>query len=93
MKNYYNPRQYVQRQGIHFPKLETNFELKPSFLALLPTFKGLPNEDPYDQIEEFINIYDTISIVGILKEAITLRAFPYTLKESSHHWCKFLEEN
>ena len=36
MKNYKNPGAYIQRQGIHFPALETNFELKPSFLALLP---------------------------------------------------------
>ena len=62
MKDYYNLGAYVQRQGIHFPALETNFELKPAFLALLPTFRGIPNEDPYEHIEEFIKICDTISI-------------------------------
>ena len=92
MKDYYNPGAYMQRQGIHCPILETNFELKPSFLALLPTFKGLPNEDPYDHIEEFIKICDTISIAGVPQADIRLIAFPYTLKESAHHWCKFLEE-
>ena len=92
MKNYYNPGAYIPRQEIHFPALETNFELKPTFLALLPNFKGLPNEDPYEHIEEFVKICDTISIVGVPIEAIRLRAFSYTLKQSAHHWCKMLEE-
>ena len=92
MRNYYNPGAYEQRQGIHYPELGINFELKPAFLNLLPTFKGLPNEDPYDHIEEFEKACDTISIAGVPKDAIRLRAFPYTLKESAHHWCKMLEE-
>ena len=92
MKNYYNPGEYIPREGIHFPALKTNFELKPSFLSRLPSFKGLPNEDPYEHIEEFIKMCDTISITGVPNEAIRLRAFPYTLKESAHHWCKMLEE-
>ncbi len=61
-------------------------------MGLLPTFKGLPNEDPYDHIEEFEKACDTISIAGVPKDAIRMRAFPYTLKESAHHWCKMLEE-
>ena len=78
MKNYYNPGAYEQRQGVHYPDLGLNFELKPAFLSLLPTFKGMPNKDPYDHIEEFEKVCDTISIDGVPKDAIRLRAFPYT---------------
>ena len=48
MKENYNPSLYEHRKGVQYP---TNFELKSTFLVLLPTFIGLPNEDPYDFIE------------------------------------------
>ena len=93
MKENYNPSLYEPRKGVQNPTLGVNFELKPTFLALLPTFRGLPNEDPYDFIEEFQKICDTLCVVGITQDAIRLRAFPFTLKDKANQWCKTLEIN
>ena len=92
MKDYYNPGFYQTRQGIRYPELEANFELKPTFLALLPSFRGQPNEDPYEHIEEFLKICDTLFVTGVPKDAIRLRAFPFNLKDKANHWCKNLDE-
>ena len=93
MKEYYNLDRYQQRNGLQYPDLEANFELKPTFISLFPTFRGLPNENPYEHIEEFLKICDTLFVNGVSRDAIRLRAFPFSLKEKAHHWLKTIEVN
>ena len=93
MKEHYNPGYYQPRQALRYPELGANFELKPTFIALLPTFRGLPNEDPYDHVDEFLTICDTLYVQGVSQEAIRLRAFPFTLKEKAKYWCRNLDGN
>ena len=58
----------------------------------MPPRQRRQKDDEGSKKLRFIKICDTISIAGVPQAAIRLRAFPYTLKESAHHWCKFLEE-
>ena len=93
MKEYYNPGRFQKRQGLEYPELEANFELKSTFIALLPNFRGMPNEDPYEHIEEFWKTCDTLFVNGVSRDAIRLRAFPFSLKEKAHYWLKNIEVN
>ena len=38
---------------LQYPALEVEFELKSGLIHLLPTFRGLENEDPYKHLKEF----------------------------------------
>ena len=38
---------------IEYPVLEAAFELKSGLIHLLPTFRGLENEDPHKHLKEF----------------------------------------
>ena len=59
----------------------------------MPIFRGMPNEDPYKYIEEFLKMCDTFFVHRVSRDAILLRAFPFSLKEKDHHWLKNIEIN
>ena len=42
-------------------------------------FQGLPNEDPYAHLATFIEICNTVKIVGVPDEAIRLSLFSFSL--------------
>ncbi|CAL9025498.1 unnamed protein product, partial [Prunus brigantina] len=57
------------------------FEIKHHMLEILPTFRGLPNEDANIHIAKCIVGCKNILIRGFSAEAIKLRLFPFTLKD------------
>ncbi|KAH0976983.1 hypothetical protein GBA52_026702, partial [Prunus armeniaca] len=68
---------------IAYPKLEegTQFELKPGILNLLPSFHGLPKDDPYMHLKLYHEAVENIIIKGMEPECENLRLFTYTLKD------------
>ena len=60
-----------------------DFELKPSIMNLLPSFYGRTNESPLEHVTEFIEVCSTLGHLGVSKEVIRLRLFPFTLKDEA----------
>ena len=63
-----------------------NFELKYSFIHLLPTFNGLVREDPYTHLKEFYIVCVGMKPNGVDEEQVKLEAFPFSLKGAANTW-------
>ena len=70
-----------------------NYELKNVHFTLLPSFYGIPNEDPLIFIRDFYAIVQTFSLQGIMKDQLRMRCFPYTLKNRAKGWLMTLPPN
>nr|XP_027060914.1 uncharacterized protein LOC113687518 [Coffea arabica] len=77
---------------ITFPSLSenTSFELKSGLIHLLPSFHGLPGEEPYKHLQEFDVVCNSMKPPGITEEQIKMRAFPFSLKDSAKDWLYYL---
>nr|XP_027083810.1 uncharacterized protein LOC113706121 [Coffea arabica] len=77
---------------ITFPSLSdnTSFELKSGLIYLLPSFHGLPGEEPYKHLQEFDVVCNSMKLPGITEEQIKMRAFPFSLKDSAKDWLYYL---
>ncbi|CAN6713111.1 unnamed protein product [Malus baccata var. baccata] len=76
------------------PEITANqFELKPSFIQMLPSFYGLTTEDPNLHISDFVEICETLKIQGATNDAIRLRLFPFSLKDKGKSWFNSLPAN
>ncbi|CAL8988202.1 unnamed protein product [Prunus brigantina] len=53
---------------------------------MLPSFYGLPNEDPLAHIKEFYNVVSGLPLQGVSEANLRMRAFPYTLKDKAKGW-------
>ncbi|CAN6585778.1 unnamed protein product [Malus baccata var. baccata] len=73
---------------IIYPDVEdgTTFEIKPHILNILPSFHGLPNNDPNMHLADFIEACDNTKIRGFFYKAIKLRLFPFSLKDKTKAW-------
>jgi len=49
-------------------------------------FHGLPNEDPYAHLATYIEICNTIRLVGVPKDAIRLSLFSFSLSGEAKRW-------
>jgi len=56
-------------------------------------FQGLPNEDPYAHLATFIEICNTVKIVGVPDEAIRLSLFSFSLAEEAKRWLHSFKGN
>ena len=77
---------------ITFPILDvtTTFELKFGLIHLLPTVHGLAGEDPHKHLKELHVVCTSMKPIGVTKEQIKLRAFPFSLKDSAKDWLYYL---
>nr|XP_027071719.1 uncharacterized protein LOC113696515 [Coffea arabica] len=77
---------------ITFPSLSenTSFELKSGLISLLPSFHGLPGEEPYKHLQEFDVVCNSMKPSGITEEQIKMKAFPFSLKDSAKDWLYYL---
>ncbi|XP_027093561.2 uncharacterized protein [Coffea arabica] len=77
---------------IIFPSLDDNtpFELKSSLIHLLPSFHGLPGEEPYKYLQEFDVVCNSMKLPSITEEQVKMRAFPFSLKDSAKNWLYYL---
>ena len=73
-----------------YPNLEVAFELKSGLIHLLPTFHGFVGEDPNKHLKEFHVVCSNMRPIGITEEQIKLRAFPFSLADSTKEWLYYL---
>ncbi|CAA0831248.1 Unknown protein, partial [Striga hermonthica] len=60
--------------------------LKTIHYNQLPSFHGLPNEDPLYFIREFYNVLQTFPPHGLNEDQLKMRCFPETLKDRAKAW-------
>jgi hypothetical protein len=94
LRDHYLPSTYTSPSCLQLPNVTmANHEIKYSIIQMLPSFYGLNKEDPYQHIEEFLEICSTIKLQGFSKDALRMRLFPFSLKHKAKHWLKSLEPN
>ena len=77
-------RPVIQRQttGVNAPlQRVANFKIDSLILSLLPTFHGLPLEDPYQHVDKFSEVCEFNKFHNVPSEMAKMRFFPFTLKE------------
>ena len=68
------------------PAVESRFEIKIGLIQLIQKsvkLGGLPNEDPYERIADFLEICDTFKYEGVSDDRIKLRLFSFSLKDKA----------
>jgi len=69
-----------------------NFKLKTELIRMVQNnyqFGGLPNDDPYEHIANFLEICDTQQC-GVPAEKVRLMFFPFSLRDKAKIWFKSL---
>ena len=82
-------RPVVQRQTtrVNVPlRRGANFKFDSHILGLLPTFHGLPSEDPYRHVDEFSQVCEFNQFHNVPSWTAKMRFFPFTLKERAKEW-------
>lgn len=82
-----------QPMCITFPNGETPFALKTGLIHLLPTFHGLPSENPHKHLKEFHMVCLSTKPQGVSEDQIKLRAFPFSLADIAKDWLFDLPSN
>ena len=95
-----NPTTYrSMRDHIHPPRMSAPSCIIPpaddvvvrSYLVpLLPTFRGMENENPYTHIREFEEVCTTFKEGVLDMDLLKLKAFPLTLKDKAKIWLNSL---
>ncbi|KAK5776175.1 hypothetical protein PVK06_044134 [Gossypium arboreum] len=75
---------------INYPTGGTPFELKSGLIHLLPTFRGLKNENPHTHLREFHMVCSSMKPQGVPEDEIKLRAFPFSLVDTVKEWLFYL---
>ena len=78
------------------PEVQANIINYPHSLIHLiqgNLFQWLPNEDPYAHMAMFIEICNTVKIVGVLDEAIRLSLFSFSLAGEAKRWLHSFKGN
>lgn len=65
---------------------DTTDKLRPSTIHLLPSFHGMPNNDPYLHLKDFLEICSKLRLAGVWDESIHLSLFPFSLKDKAKQW-------
>ncbi|KAK5833138.1 hypothetical protein PVK06_016951 [Gossypium arboreum] len=73
-----------------YPVGGTSFDLKSSFIHLLPTFRGLQNENSHTHLKEFHMVCTSMKPQGVIEDQIKLCAFPFLLADSAIEWLFYL---
>ncbi|CAA0819572.1 Unknown protein, partial [Striga hermonthica] len=60
--------------------------LKTIHYNQLPSFHGLPNEDPLHFMREFYNVLQTFPLHGLNEDQLKMRSFPEILKDRAKAW-------
>ncbi|VFQ80855.1 unnamed protein product [Cuscuta campestris] len=80
------PDLQTQPMSITYAVLEKPLKLNSGFLNMLPKFHGLPGEDPYRHVNEFLITCAAMKPEGVPQEQIRLRAFPFSVMDRAKDW-------
>ena len=64
----------------------THFDLKPHVIQVLPSFRGLENEDSFSHVKTFLDICANFKFQKISDESMRLRLFPFSLHDRAKAW-------
>jgi len=81
----------TQSSCIILSALMANFEIKFDMIQMLPVFRELTNENPYEHVRKFEDIYGTMNYNQITDESLKLKLFPFSLKEKAKAWLLSLQ--
>ena len=70
-----------------------NYEMKNVHFTMLPSFYGIPNEDPLIFIRDFYATMQTFPLQGLTEDQLSMRCFLYTLKDKAKVWLMTLQPN
>ncbi|KAI3505831.1 hypothetical protein L1887_28117 [Cichorium endivia] len=76
-----------------YENIESQVEIKPQLLGILPEFRKYKQVDPYNHLYEFIAIANANTPRNTNKNIFRLRLFPFTLKEKAKYWFTSLPSN
>ena len=87
LSNYARPVVQRQTTRVNTPlQRGANFKIDSHILGLLPTFHGLPSEDPYRHVDEFSQVCEFNQFHNVPSETAKMRFFPFMLKERAKEW-------
>ena len=93
LREYMYPTRSTQPSCIVIPTTNASFELKSGLIQMLPIFRGVENENPYQHVREFEEICGTMKYNHMSEEALKLRLFPFSLKEKAKAWLYAIQAN
>ncbi|XP_021808096.1 uncharacterized protein LOC110751879 [Prunus avium] len=85
------PKIPTSPSSILLPTVARKYELKSSYLNMLPSFYGLPNEDPLTHIKDIFNVVSSFLLTGVTEDQLRMRVFPYILKDKTKYWLNSLK--
>jgi hypothetical protein len=92
LQDHYIPPTYTTPSCLRLLEITaTHYEIKPSTIQSLLTFKGFTHENPYDFLSEFQTICSTIQLTGFTEDALKMRLFVFALKDRAKHCLQSLE--
>ncbi|KAI3767715.1 hypothetical protein L2E82_18077 [Cichorium intybus] len=92
--SHFQPREYDDSSPIYIPDdIESQVEISPQLLGILPEFRGYKQDDPYNHLYEFIAIANANTPRNTNKNIFRLRLFPFTLKDKAKYWFTSLPSN
>jgi hypothetical protein len=67
---------------------DNGFELKPALINMVQAsqFCGKAHEDVSAHLQHFLKICNTFTIMGVTKDAILFRLFPFSLLGKAKQW-------
>ena len=84
------PNSNLHGRSISIPAIgANNFELKPQLVSLMQQnckFHGLPSEDPFLFLTEFLQICDTVKTNRVDSEVYRLMFFPFAVRDRARIW-------
>ncbi|XP_075091650.1 uncharacterized protein LOC142171845 [Nicotiana tabacum] len=75
------------------PIAANNFKMRQVLLQTIQNncvFRGKANKDSNTHLMDFEEIMNTFQYNGVSKDAVFLRAFPFSLKDNAKHWLRIL---
>ncbi|KAL5162412.1 hypothetical protein HKD37_07G019534 [Glycine soja] len=96
LEDYSNPIIPQYFTSIARPEVQTaNFSYPYSLIQLIQgnLFYGLPSEDPYAHLATYIDICNTVKIVGVPEDAIRLDLFCFSLASEAKTWLRSFKGN
>ena len=86
MKEYARPIIGTVVSCIQLGDTARNYVLKNFHFTMLPSFDGIPNEDPLIFIRDFYATVQAFPLQGLTKNQMRMSCFLYTLKDRAKAW-------
>ncbi|KAI3515967.1 hypothetical protein L1887_14874 [Cichorium endivia] len=92
--SHFQPREYDDSSPIYIPdNIDSQVEIRPQLLGILPEFRGYKQDDPYNHLYEFLAIANANNPRNTDRNIFRLRLFPFTLKDKAKYWFTSLPSN